>query len=256
VKLTLKSGSLNYFENGRGPVVLLLHAFPLNQAMWKSQVAALSSRFRVITPDIRGFGQSLPASSWTIEEMCDDLAEFLDRMDVASCALVGLSMGGYIALPFWSKYPTRVHQLVLANTRARADNDTEKAARTEMIAALEQSGTAILPDRMLPRLLQPNPYAEVVRLVRSMIEQVDVSGAIYALMAMRDRPDQSTVLYRINCPALVVAGENDVITRKEECRGIAEIITGGRFVEIPNAGHLSNLENPEDFNRALDEFLL
>ena len=165
-------------------------------------------------------------------------------------------MGGYIGLPFYLKYPDRVRQIILANTRARADNDAEKAARTEMIAALEQQGAGILPDRMLPRLLKPNPSPEVVHLVRGMMANVSASAAIYAIMAMRDRPDSTPLLHRVKSPALVVAGEHDVITNIDECRSIAEAIPGAQFALISNAGHLSNLENPDEFNRALMGFLL
>lgn len=223
--------------------------------MWEAQATALSERFRVLTPDVRGFGQSCPPRPWTIEEMCGELRDLMDKENIPDCALVGLSMGGYIALPFYSKYPERVRQLVLANTRARADNETEKAARTDMIAALEQSGIGVLPDRMLSRLLQPNPSAEVVRTVRAIIERTDPLAAIYALMAMRDRPDSSTVLHRIHCPALVIASEHDQVTRIDECRAMAETIPGGRFVQIAHAGHLSNLENHVEFNHALTVFL-
>jgi len=164
-------------------------------------------------------------------------------------------MGGYIALPFYAKYGHLVSRLILADTRARADNEMEKGGRTEMIAALEQSGAAILPDRMLPRLLKPNPSNDVVQEVRHIISDTTASAAIFALMAMRDRPDASTVLHRISCPTLVIAGEHDAVTRLEECRAMADTVSSGSFVVIPNAGHLSNLENPAAFNEALDAFL-
>jgi len=255
VKLELKSGAVGYIDAGNGPAVLLIHAFPLNNTMWTSQIAVLSNRFRVIAPDIRGFGESQPASVWTMEEMADTINEFLDKLDVKDCAVVGVSMGGYIALVFWSKYPERVTQLVLSNTRARADNDAEKRARNDMIAAIEQSGVAILPDRMLPRLLQPNPRADVVRNVRSMIQTTSPDAAVYAVMAMRDRMDFSSMLHRIVCPAMVITGENDVIIRMEDSRAVADAISDARFITIPNSGHLSNLENPEAFNAALLSFL-
>jgi 3-oxoadipate enol-lactonase len=174
---------------------------------------------------------------------------------VTQAAIAGVSIGGYIALAFWSKYPNRVRQLVLSNTRARADNDTEKTGRTEMIAAIQQGGAAILPDRMLPRLLQPNPAPEVARSVRQMIEQAEPSAAIYAVMAMRDRTDFSSMLHRLAIPTLVVTGENDAIIRPEDSMAVANAIPGARFVKIPNSGHLSNLENPDAFNSALLGFL-
>jgi len=246
---------MNTVDQGKGPAVLLIHAFPLNHAMWEPQFACLTPHFRVIAPDIRGFGPSQPASPWTMEEMADDLNVLLDRFGVTTCAVVGVSMGGYIALPFWSRYPQRVRQLVLANTRARADNETEKAARNEMIAAIQANGAAILPDRMLPRLLAPNAPPDVVTLVRKMIEGVDSAGATYAVMAMRDRMDFSTAVQRIQCPTMVVSGENDVIIRLEDSRALADSIPGARYVQVPDSGHLSNLENPAAFNRVLLEFL-
>src|SRR5207253_6376011 len=194
--------------------------------MWEPQLAALTPHFRVIAPDIRGFGQSQPPSTWTMDEMADDLNELLDNLKIKDCAVAGVSMGGYIALPFWSKYPERVRKLVLANTRARADNETEKLARDDMIAALQQNGAIILPDRMLPRLLQPNPSIEVVRNVRAMLEDVSPAAASYAVMAMRDRFDFSSALSRIQCPVMVVTGENDLLVRPQDSRAMADAIPG------------------------------
>jgi len=255
MKVLLKSGMLNYLDQGTGPAVLLIHAFPLNHTMWEPQLSVLTPRFRVIAPDIRGFGESQPPSAWTMEEMADDLNELLGKLDVTDCAVAGISMGGYIALQFWSKYSTRVRKLVLADTRARADNETEIKARNEMIAAIEH-GTIVLSDRMLPRLLQPNASHDVAGTVRAMIAGVDASAAAHAVVAMRDRPDFSSALHRIKCPALVVTGENDAIIRPDDSRGIADAIPGAQFVQITDSGHLSNLENPAAFNRALLDFLL
>ena len=256
MNLELKSGSVSYLDQGRGSVVLLIQAFPLNHKMWEPQLASLSSEFRVLAPDIRGFGGSQPPCPWTMEAMADELDEFLEKLGVAECAVVGVSMGGYIALSLCARYPRRVRQLVLSNTRARADNEKEKGARNEMIAALEQSGALILSDRMLPRLLKPNPLPEVVDKVRAMIEEVSASAAIYAVMAMRDRHDSSTLLYRIGCPTMVVTGDEDTMIRVEDSRAMADVIPGSRFMRIPNSGHLSNLENPDQFNHALLDFLI
>ena len=255
MKVELKSGSIHYLDLGKGPTVLLIHAFPLNHAMWEPQLSPLSAEFRLLIPDIRGFGGSQPASAWTMEDMADDLNEFLEKTHVPDCAVGGVSMGGYIALSFWAKYSKRVGRLVLANTRARADNESEKAARNQMIAALEQTGASILSDRMLPRLLKPDSPVGVVRKVRSMIEQTDASAAIYAVRALRDRPDSSTLLHRIRCPTMVLCGEDDLLVHGDESRAMADAIPGSTFVRVPDSGHLSNLENPTEFNRVLLEFL-
>src|SRR6516162_703613 len=117
---------MKLLDQGNGPAILLIHAFPLNGTMWRAQIAALTSRFRVLVPDIAGFGESQPPSPWTMDEMADDLHSLLYSLGIQTCAVAGVSMGGYIALPFWQKNPQRVTRLVLANTRARADNEIEK----------------------------------------------------------------------------------------------------------------------------------
>jgi pimeloyl-ACP methyl ester carboxylesterase len=259
VKVRLKSGTIiNYLDNGvdqgDGHAILLIHAFPLNHTMWQPQTAHLSPRFRVIAPDVRGFGESLPPTPWTMMQMCEDLKEFVDVLDLDSYAVAGISMGGYIALPFTFWFPDKVRQLVLADTRARSDDEAEKQGRTEMMATLVREGIQVLPQLMLPRLLRPDPSPEAVDFVTSIILENHPSAAMYALMAMRDRPDSTMTVERINCPTLVVAGEHDVA--REECMKIAETLPEGRFVQIPRAGHLSNIDNPKAFNQALDEFLV
>ena len=257
MKLRLQSGTIiNFLDQGDGHPVLLIHAFPLNHTMWQPQAAHLSQRFRVIAPDVCGFGESLPAAPWTIMQMCEDLKEFVDVLELENYVIAGLSMGGYIAIPFTFWFPDKVRQLVLADTRARADTDAEKQARTEMMAELARQGNRTLPKLMLPRLLRPDPSAEAVEFVTSIITENDPSAAMYALMAMRDRPDSTMALERINCPALVLAGELDSVTRVEECSAMAETIPNAMFVQIPRAGHLSSVENPKAFNQALDEFLV
>lgn len=248
---------IHYVQEGTGPALLLVHAFPLNHTMWAPQIAALKQRFRVIAPDLRGFGHTPPSrtGSWSVEDAANDLAELLDSLNLAECALVGLSMGGYIALPFYERYPKRVRQLVLADTRARADNDAEKTSRTNMIADLEHFGASILPERMLPRLLKPNSPPQIVERITQIISTTSGTAAIQALIAMRDRPDASSVLHHISCPTLVIAGEHDVVTLVEECREIAETVAAGTFIKISDAGHLSNFENPEEFTASLMGFL-
>jgi 3-oxoadipate enol-lactonase len=255
VKVDVKSGPVHYVDMGAGPAVLLLHAFPLNLTMWEPQFEPLSAAFRVIAPDIRGFGESQPPSPWTMGEMADDLNEFLEKLDIDECAVIGLSMGGYIALSFWNKYPKRFRQLILSNTRARSDNETEKLGRNDMIAALEQNGSAVLADRMLPRLLKPNPDPQIADQVRKIVETTEASAAIHALAAMRERPDSSKFLPRLSCPTMVITGAEDVMIRVEDSRAMADVIPGSRFMRIPHSGHLSNLENPEEYNRALLGFL-
>jgi 3-oxoadipate enol-lactonase len=255
VRVQTARGSISYVETGKGPVILFLHAFPLNASMWLPQTESFSNQFRVIAPDLPGFGESTPVSPWTIEDACADLNEFLTKLNVEDCTLVGLSMGGYIGLPLASRYPDRVRRLVLADTRARADNEAERNARTDMIAAIQQDSAA-LSERMLPRLLRPNADPNVTRTVKAIIGRTNLQAAIYALEAMRERSDASLALQQLVCPVLVIVGEDDVVTRVEESRAMAKVAAHGTFIEVPAAGHLSNLENPLRFNEALRSFLV
>src|SRR5215207_7472476 len=169
---------LSFRERGHGPALVFVHAFPLDSTMWEAQVAYFADRFRVITPDVSGFGNSVPARPWTMAEMGDELAGLLDHLAVKRCTLAGLSMGGYIALPFTLNYPERVERLILAHTRARADLENERAARTAMIEELRIDGIAALPGKMLPRLLGPEATEEVKRFVRNGIQRTTAEADI------------------------------------------------------------------------------
>src|SRR5262245_12251496 len=180
---------LSCVDKGKGRAIVFVHAFPLNNSMWESQIKYFGKRYRVVAPDVQGFGGSIPARPWDMEKAGEDLRTLMDALAIDACTLVGLSMGGYIALPFAAKYPDRIEKLVLAHTRARADNETEKANRSEMVAALQEGGIEILPDRMAARLLGPNPSAALRDRVKEMILTASPSAAIFAVTAMRGRAD-------------------------------------------------------------------
>jgi 3-oxoadipate enol-lactonase len=245
---------LAYTERGSGPVLLFIHAFPLDHSMWAVQGEFFSARFRVVTPDILGFRGSQPPRPWTMPDMGRELLDLMDRLRVEKCTLIGLSIGGYISLPLALSHPDRVERLVLAHTRARADLDAERAARNAMIEGLRKEGVATLPDKMLPRLLGPNASTELRERVRASIEQASAEASIYAVTAMRDRADQTGGLSQLQCPTLVVAGSDDAILKVEDCQIMAAAIAGSELAVIPRTGHLSNLEDPGAFNNTLDQF--
>jgi pimeloyl-ACP methyl ester carboxylesterase len=246
---------LHYVEKGQGPAIVFVHAFPLDHSMWDAQARFFADRYRVITPDILGFGGSQPALPWSIEQMGDELLSLVDHLEIQRLTLVGLSIGGYISLPFAAKHPDRIEKLVLAHTRARADNAVERENRSQMVTALQENGIEILPDSMLPRLLGANASGDLRDRIRRTILKASPNAAIFAVTAMRSRADATSLLPQLSCPTLVIAGDGDSILRVEDCRQMASAIPNARFDVIPNAGHLSNLEEPEQFNRALEQFL-
>jgi pimeloyl-ACP methyl ester carboxylesterase len=251
--------NLAYTDQGQGPPVVFLHAFPQNRAMWESQVQALSGTHRIVTLDFRGFGESdAPLWHYTLEQFADDVKGLLDHLSIQQAVLAGLSMGGYTLFAFWRKYADRVKGLVLADTRAQADTEEGRTGRFAMAQTAYTKGAAAIAEIMLPKLLSPvalQTKPELVRRVRATIERTQISGIAGALMAMAGRPDSVPLLTQIACPTLVITGELDGPTPPADGKLMAERIPGARLELIPQAGHLSNLEQPEAFNEAIRSFL-
>ena len=159
--------SIACHDSGRGVPLLLVHGFPFDHSMWNGQIDALSERYRVIAPDLRGFGQSeLGEGVVTMEQMADDLAALLDALEIGEpVVLCGLSMGGYIAFEFWRKYAARLKALILCDTRAAADKPEVAANRLAMADRVLREGPQPLVDSMLPKLFSPQTYAERPHLV-------------------------------------------------------------------------------------------
>jgi 3-oxoadipate enol-lactonase len=242
-------------------VLVLLHAFPLSAEMWQPQLAAVPPGWRFIAPDLRGFGQSepdAPAAPASIQDYADDLAALLDALDVERPVVAGLSMGGYAAFSFLNTRPERVRGLVLADTRAEADGESARAARDAMTETLARGGARAVFERMLPGLLgQSTRHScpEVVDRVRALALSQPAEGIRRGIERLKSRPDSTGLLGRITCPTLVVAGEEDQITTADVARDLQARIPGSTLAIIPRAGHLSNLEQPDAFNRVLAAFL-
>jgi len=247
-------------DEGWGVPVVLLHAFPLDQRMWDEQVAAFAARHRVVTFDWRGFGRStLGETASTMEVFADDVAGLLDALEIERAVICGLSMGGYAAFAFYRKYAERVAALILADTRPGPDTDEGKRGRYEMAELARCSGASALVEKMIPKLLgattqQTKPH--IVERVRAMIESNNAEGIARALHGMAERADSTELLAQINCPTLVIVGSEDGLTSPSEAEKMSQGISGARLVTIAGAGHLSNLEQPDEFNRAVSDFLL
>jgi pimeloyl-ACP methyl ester carboxylesterase len=250
--------TLAFNDQGTGLPLVFLHAFPLNRSMWTDQETALSTQFRVITIDLRGHGESdAPLWHYSLDQAADDVHGLLDHLSIRQAVLIGLSMGGYIALAFYRKYADRVKGLVLADTRAQADAEDGKRARFEMAQLAYTQGAGAIAEIMIPKLLSPatiQTRPELVQRVRTMIEGNQVSGIAGDLMAMAERPDSIPLLQQISCPTHIIVGELDVPTPPADARLMGDRIPHARLAVIPGAGHLPNLEQPELFNEAIRSF--
>jgi pimeloyl-ACP methyl ester carboxylesterase len=238
----------------------LVHGFPLDHAMWMGQQQALAGSCRVLTPDLRGFGQSSPLPpTFTMSQFADDLARLLDRLQIDSPVILGgLSMGGYVALQFWQHHRARIAGLILCDTRAAADTSEAAAGRRQLAERVLQQGVSRAVEDMLPRLLDPataETQAALVADIRRMMQQTPAASFATAQRGMASRPDFSARLADIDVPTLVICGQADAITPPVEMQSIAAAIPGALFEQIPGAGHLAPLEQPQAVNAAIQRFL-
>jgi len=244
-------------DRGTGLPLVFLHAFPFNRTMWASQ-EPLSSRFRIITIDLRGHGESdAPAWRYSLDQYAADVQALLGLLGVSRAVFVGLSMGGYLEFALYRHCPDLILGLVFADTRAEADRPEQVKWRFDLAQRAAAVGPSAVIEDMLPKLLSPGAYQrrpDLVELVKSIQAAAPVQGIVGDLMAMAERPDSTDLLGSIAVPTLVIVGKDDVLTPPADAERIARGIPGARLVTIPDAGHMSNMEQPDQFNRALTEF--
>ncbi|HYT37869.1 MAG TPA: alpha/beta fold hydrolase [Acidimicrobiia bacterium] len=255
--------AIHYLDEGTGEqAVVFVHGFPFQASMWEPQIpVALEAGRRAVAPDLPGFGGSdVPAdrSAYSIDGYADLVSALVDRLGLGRVVLVGLSMGGYIALAVARRHPEILAALVLADTRADPDTPEGRQARSDQQARLDE-GADVTPlvDGLLTRVLaEASPrHAEVAARLGDMMRSTARDGWAGALEAMKQRSDQTDLLPRISVPVLVVVGESDVLAPPDVAQAMAKAIPGARLEVVPDAGHVSNLENPDVFNRALADFL-
>ena len=189
-----------------------------------------------------------------METYASDVFDLMTHLGLEGATVVGLSMGGYVALAMVARRPERVRRLVLADTRATADGPEARAARDRMVERVRREGPSGVAAEMLPKLLGETSKAtrpELVQQVRALIETNNPDGIEMAVLAMKARADHSATLTSLRCPTTVVCGAEDAITTPDDCEAMSRRIPGARFVRIDGAGHLSNLEAPEAFLAAV-----
>jgi len=252
---------LHYVEHGIGGLgpVVLLHGFPLTGAMWDELVPALADRYHLIVPDLRGHGLTdAPEGLYQMADHAGDVIALLDLLGIEQAALVGLSMGGYIALQLLTVAPERVSAVVLADTMGQADSDERKQARAAQADVIRNDGLAAFAEQVLPRMFSPSVPAERPALVDRFHQSImgqRPEAVVSALLGIAARPDMLSALQTFQVPALVLVGSEDAATTPEHARELAGTIPGATLVSLPGAGHMSNWEDAEGFNTAVRTFL-
>ncbi len=239
---------------GRGPLALLLHGYPLDHRMWLDTLRGpLAAQHTLVALDLRGHG----LSPWcgdavhTMERFAADAAAVIRALSDEPVDVVGLSMGGYVALSLWAEHRELVRSLALANTKATADTEAGRSARAAAIDTVVGEGRRAIADAMLPKLLAKDGDPLLRARVQSMIEGTAVETVVADLRGLAARPDRSALLATIDLPALVLVGEHDAITPLADAEFLANGIPDGRLAVLPGAAHLTPMEAPDAFAQAV-----
>lgn len=260
MKSKLNDIEMAYDDMGKGPAVILIHGFPLNRKMWEPQLLPIAEAgFRIIAPDLRGFGESdAPAGSYSMDVFADDVIALLDALDIDKAVVGGMSMGGYVLMNLMERYPDRVRAACFIATRANADDELARERRTALAAEAERLGSNPITKFFAELLFAPgtsekNPrmIAEVTAWMRS----ANPRGLAGGLIAMRDRKDYTADLPSFKIPSLVIAATEDRAAPREVAQVLIDGLPGCPSKVIENAGHMLNMEQPEIFNQTLIDFL-
>lgn len=261
----LDSRTISYFDSAPGDhgahVLVLIHAFPLGAGMWEGQIKALPPGWRLIAPDLRGFGGSTisaPADELSMDDYGADIVDLLRELQIPSAVVGGCSMGGYAAFSVVRRAQDVVRALVLIDTKATADTPEGRANRRSMLALLDREGPSGVARDMMPKLLGKTTLddrPDVEPLVRRLVKQQAANAVRGGIQRMMTRPDSSSVLEQLDIPVLIIVGEEDVLTPPDDARKMAALASKAQLVVLPRAGHLPNLEDPKAFNHALSTFL-
>jgi 3-oxoadipate enol-lactonase len=251
------STPLAFEERGTGPALVLVHGHPFGRRMWAPQLASLSNAFRVIAPDLPGYGES-PVYGPTIEmrELADTVLELMDALDVQRATVVGLSMGGLVAMELGLAHPERTNGLVLTATTAAPVTPEEAETRLRVAAQLERDGMLGHTLEMGGQLFGPAARRdpELVGRVLAMMLATPPAGAAAALRGRAERPPYDRLLRDLRVPVLVIAGDQDAYSTKEITDQLVESLPRPEVVILPGVGHLPNLEAPEQFDAAVRAF--
>ena len=239
--------------------LILLHAFPLNARMWEPQRSLAATGWHVIAPHLRGMdGGHGETPVRSFDDAAGDIVDLMDQLHIESAVIGGVSMGGYLTFALYRWAARYFTGMLLADTRPEADSSEAIDGRQRMLAALAEHGPPAVAEAMIPRLLgettrqtRPDIVEEVRRLVMSNPAEA-IDGALIAMMT---RADSRPILSTIDCPVLIVVGEEDIVTPPAISRDMHRVIPGSSIVTIPRAGHLPSLEQPTAFNTALAYFL-
>ena len=259
--LNINNLNLSYDDVGEGNIpIIFLHGFPFDKSMWAKQLDFFATTNRVIAIDIRGFGKSTDESTpLSIDLFSDDLMLFMNQMKISKAIICGLSMGGFIALNAQARFPDRFEAIILCDTQCIADTIEVKLNRYKTIDEIALNGTLNFNEAFIKKVFCKNSFTnkqEIVTQLRSVVmanpEQIIING----LKALAERSETCSTLPEINIPTLIICGREDEVTPLEQSEFLHTSIKASALHIIDDAGHVSNIEQPEEFNNEISKFLL
>jgi pimeloyl-ACP methyl ester carboxylesterase len=258
--IRIKSGDaeIGYDVLGSGPPIVLLHPFPSHHEFWLPSAKALTSRYQLILPDLRGHGDSgVGEGPATMDKHASDLARVLDHAEIGRAPFAGVSIGGYVLFEFWRRYRGRVAALALCNTKAPADSPEAKAVRLQAAADVLERGTEPFFEGMVAKLLgrttresRPDLADGALRMMRKM----SAGNVAQVQRGMAERPDSVPDLKTIDVPTLLVTGDEDDLTGPPEAELMRQNIPDSEMKIIRRAGHYSPWEQPAEVGQLLRKF--
>jgi pimeloyl-ACP methyl ester carboxylesterase len=245
--------TISYSVVGEGKPLVLIHAFPTDQQLWKPQQKALSKHFRVITLDLWGFGgsSSTDGTAISMEKYADEVKQLLDQLHVKKTIIGGESMGGYITLAFLKKYPEHVKGLILADTQSIADTAEAKVKRETSALDVLTNGSQTFLNGFKSKALSTMASLDVKNDLNNIVDHQSPTAIASALRGMALREDTTNVLASTKIPVLILTGDQDVLISPQQSQNMHSIAKNSRLVTLTNSGHLSNLEQPEQWNQAV-----
>jgi pimeloyl-ACP methyl ester carboxylesterase len=250
-----------FLDTGAGPAVFLIHGHPLDHTMWMPQVAFLSPRYRVTVPELRGYGVTpLPSGNGItlLDDFATDILALADHLNIERFAIVGLSLGGQIALETYRQAPERIRALVLADTFASLDTPEQKQTRLDTADRFDREGFGNFATESLHKMMTPanaQAFPAVAEHIVRMVHDSNPHGAAAALRGRTQRRDYTPLLSQITAPSLIIVGRYDAFTPVHLSEEMHRALPGSRLEIIEDSGHMTNLERPDEFNSILGSFL-
>ncbi len=261
LKIKLSNIQLCYDDIGEGGTpIIFLHGFPFDKTMWHKQFDFLNASYRLIAYDIRGFGQSKDEESLlSMDLFADDLIEFMDALDIEKAIICGLSMGGFIALNAINRFPNRFEALILCDTQCIADTEKVKEKRFKTIDEIIRDGPTKFNEKFIESVFHKDSLSNKRELVEQLSAVVFANSSnviIHGLKALAKRSETCSTLSKISVPTLILCGREDEVTPLAQSQFMHESISGSELKVIENAGHVSNMEQVDDFNQHLLDFFM